>query len=320
MRRIFLWTVALLLWGEAGVVQAQIEINWALEHRRTVLMEPVIATVRIVNQTGIELDLTPGGNARLGFDVEDQPTSFVPFTGNPLVREAPPIPNGETHDVVVNLLDAYRILYGQSYMLTPFVEVGGMRFFGKRGSLEVQPGLELLKRNYGMPSLGTAREVSLRLIHRDRIDHLFFCIDNTETGFCLGVYDLGSIIRFFTPQLELDAEKIFHVLQQTTPDRFRYSSFGYDGTPLKIMYYAGQVGSIQMVRDEAGAITVVGGTAYVEDLANPGSFVAPAVPPSRPFQFMMGEFQKKGKRTPEERRRGTKVVPLPKDKRGVRVD
>jgi len=318
MRHIFLWIVALLL-CVAGV-QAQVEINWALEHRRTVLMEPVMATVRIVNNTGIELDLTPGGNARLGFDVEDQPTSIVPFTGQPLVREAPPIPSGETHDVVVNLLDAYRILYGQSYMLTPFIEVDGMRFFGKRASLEVQPGLELLKRSYGMPSLGTAREVSLRLIHRDRIDHLFFRIDNSENGYCLGVYDLGSIIRFFTPRLELDAENIFHVLQQTTPDRFRYSSFGYDGMPLKIMYYSGQVGSMKMVRDEAGVVSVLGGTAYVEDPANPGMLVSPAKPPSRPFQFLMGEFQKKGKRTPAERRRGTKVVPPPMDQRGVRVD
>jgi len=318
MRHIFLLTVALLLCVTG--VQAQVEINWALEHRRTVLMEPIMATVRIINYTGIELDLTPGGNAHLYFDVEDQPTSPVPRTGQPLVREAAPIPSGETHDIVVNLLDAYRILYGQSYMLTPFIEVDGMRFFGKRGSLEVQPGLELLQRNYGMRSLGTSREVSLRLIHRDRIDHLFFRIDNSENGYCLGVYDLGSIIRFFTPRLELDAENVFHVLQQSTPDRFRYSSFGYDGTPLKIMYYSGQVGSIQLVRNEAGSVSVVGGTAYVEDPANPGILVSPAVPPSRPFQVMMGEFQKKGKRNPEERRRGTKVVPPPMDKRGVRVD
>ncbi len=318
MRRIFLWIAALLLCAVG--VQAQVEINWALEHRRTVLMEPVMATVRIINNTGIELDLAPGGNARLGFDVEDQPTSFVPFTGQPLVREAPPIPSGETHDIVVNLLDAYRILYGQSYMLTPFVEVDGMRFFGKRASLEVQPGLELLKRNYGMPSLGTAREVSLRLIHRDRIDHLFFRIDNSENGFCLGVYDLGSIIRFFTPQLEIDSDKVFHVLQQTTPDRFRYSSYDYDGTPVGMMYYSGQVASIRLARDDAGSVSVVDGTAYVEDSANPGVFMSPVVAPSRPFQFMMGEFQKKGRKPPEERRRGTKVVPPPIDQRGVKVD
>lgn len=86
------------------------------------------------------------------------------------------------------------------------------------------------------------------------------------------------------------------------------------------MYYSGQVGSIRLARDDAGAVSVMGGTAYVEDQANPGMLLAPALPPSHPYQFLMGEFQKKGRKTPEERHRGTKVVPPPMDQRGVRVD
>jgi len=307
MRRLTLWSSILWVWMCVGAAQAQIEIRWGMEHTRTVLMEPIIVTVQIANYTGEPLDLSPDGNARFGFDVEDRPTSMVPKTGQPLIKQSLIIPSGESRELVVNLLDAYRILYGQSYMLTPFLEFDGRRTFGKRLSLEVQPGLELLKREYGMRSADNARTVSFRLIHRDRTDHLFFRVDNPVNGYCLGVYDLGPVIRFFTPTLQVDPQGVFHLLHQTAPDRFRYTVYDYDAKPVTLMYYSGQVGSIRLVRDEAGAVSVIGGTAYVEDKANPGMLVAPALPPSLPYQFLMGEFQKKGRKRTEEERRGKKV-------------
>ncbi len=74
-----------------------------------------------------------------------------------------------------------------------------------------------------------------------------------------------------------------------------------------------------MVRNAEGEVSVIGGTAYVEDAAHPGMLVAPAVAPSRPYEFIMGEFQKKGRKSSKEYR-GTKVTPPPKDKRGTKVD
>jgi hypothetical protein len=307
MRRLSLWSLLLMVWICAGTARAQVEIRWGMEHTRTVLMEPIIATVQIANYTGEPLDLSPGGNARLGFDVEDRPTSMVPTTGQPLIRDTVVIPSGESRELVVNLLSTYRILYGQSYMLTPFLEFDGMRFFGKRLSLEVQPGLELLKREYGLRSADNARSVSFRLIHRDRTDHLFFRVDNPVNGYCLGVYDLGPVIRFFTPSLQVDPKGVFHMLHQTAPDRFRYTSYDYDGRPVTLMYYSGQVGSIRLVRDEAGMVSVVGGTAYVEDQAHPGMLVAPALPPSHPYNMTLGEFPQKGRKRTEKERRGKKV-------------
>ncbi len=307
MRRLSLWSLLLVLWMCAMPSHAQVEIRWDLEHIRTVLMEPIIATVRIDNYTGETLNLSPGGNAHLGFDVEDRPTSMVPTTGRPLIREPLEIPSGEAREIVVNLLDTYRVLYGQSYMLTPFLEFDGMRFFGKRLSLEVQPGLELLKREYGLRSADNARTVSFRLIHRGRTDHLFFRVDNPVNGYCLGVYDLGPVIRFFTPSLQVDAQGTFHLLHQTAPDRFRYTVYDYDAKPVTLMYYSGQVGSIRLVRDEAGSVSVIGGTAYVEDQAHPGMLVAPALPPSHPYNMMLGEFPKKGRKRTEKERRGKKV-------------
>ncbi len=288
-------------WGWACAASAQIDIAWRLEHTRTVLMEPVRATLRISNYTGADLDLTPNGNARLRFDVEDQPTSTVPETGRPALQKGVIIPDGETREVQADLLPAYRIVRGQTYMVRPVLETGGRVFEGRRLALEVQPGLILLERTTGMPGNGSARDLSLRLIHRGRADHVFFRIDNPDTGFCLGTYDLGQVIRFFEPRLELDAERVFHVLHQTAPDRFVHSRFDYDGMPLGTVFYAGQMGQIRLARDDDGRVAVTGGTAYVEDPGRPGMLTAPALPPSHPYNTTIGELPLKGRpRAPAE--------------------
>lgn len=132
---------------------AQIEMSWSLEHNRTLLMEPIRAEVTIANYTGVPLDFAPGtGNARLLFTVEDDPSSYVRSSGKPLLQEPLLVPDSESRTVTVDILQAYRVVRGQSYMLQPEVAFGGMRFSGRRLSLEVQPGLEILTRTYGIPT------------------------------------------------------------------------------------------------------------------------------------------------------------------------
>lgn len=296
MQRTWLGIRILALCGLALPATAQVEVSWSLVHNRTVLMEPVRAVVKIANHSGQTLDLTPRGNARLSFDVEDRPTSTVADTGHPLVRQGVIIPSGDTREVEVNLLDAYRIIRGQSYMLTPVLEFAGLRFLGPRLSLEVQPGLELLKRDFGLPANGNAREVSLRLIHRDRSDRLFFRLDDPATGFCLGVYELGRVIRFFAPRLEQDGAARFHVLHQSGPDRFAHSIFSNNGAPQGVTFYAASVGSVRLDRVETGEVQVSGATPYEEDPGNPGMLIAPVLPPAHPFQTTLGEPSKSNSR------------------------
>ena len=297
-------------------VQAQVELTWTLPNNRTLLMEPILADVRIANNTGQDLDLTPRGNARLSFDVEDQPTSTVPDTGQPLLRQPVIIPNGDSREVEVNLLNAYSVIKGQSYMLTPVLEFAGMRFFGDRRALEVQPGIELLKRDYGMPNSGAARQVSLRLINRDRNDRVFFRIDNSSTGYCLGVYDLGRVIRFFVPCLEQDRDSAFHVLHQSAPDRFVHSVFSYDGAPQGTTFYAAQIGSIKLIRDEDGGVKVQGGIPYTEDPEHPGTLVAPSLPPSHPYQTTLGEPAEKGSTSAKDQKADKKEKTHPTADKG----
>ena len=298
MHRTYLSALILAGLGLFTTALAQVEIEWSLRHSRTLLMEPVRATVSIGNQTGRNLDLTPNGNARLRFDVEDRPTSLVRETGQPLVRRPVIIPHGETREVEVNLLEAYRILTGQSYMLRPVLEFGGRRFPGPRLALEVQPGLILLERRFGMPDHADARAVSLRQLHRERTDRLFFRLDAPTDGTCLGCYELGRLIRFFVPRLEQDSEGVFHVLHQSAPDRFVHSRFDSDGTPLGTAFYIAEAGQIRLVRDADGRVTVAGGTPFEEDPERPGVLTAPTLPPSNPYAGQIGELPAKGRAGP----------------------
>ena len=296
-RTLGIWT--LVVWGGAAAASAQVELTWSLAHYRTVLMEPVRATVTIANHSGQTLDLTTRGNGRLSFDAEDQPSSPVAETGKPLLAQPVIIPNGETRAVDVNLLDAYRLVKGQSYMLTPVLEFAGLRFFGQRLSLEIQPGIELARRDCGLATAGTARTATLRLLNRDRSDRLFFRLDDSSSGYCLGVYDLGRVIRFFVPRLEQDAAGAFHVLHQTGPDRFAHSVFGYDGAPLGTTFYGAAAGSIRLAQNERGDLEVQGGTPYVEDPEQPGMLIGPEMPPSHPYNTSLGEPAAPARAAPE---------------------
>lgn len=279
---------------------AQIEISWSLLHNRTVQMEPVRATVKIANYSSQTLDLSSNGNAELSFNVEDQPTSFVRETGHRLVRRPIIIPPNDVREIDVNLLDAYQIYKGQSYMLTPVLTFEKYRFYGPRLSLEVQPGLELFSRDYGSRINRDIRRVSLRQLHRERSDYLLFRMDNPETGACLCVYDLGRLIRYVPPRVEQDASGVFHVLHQTAPDRFTHSMFDPTGAQVGTEFYLAETGAIRMERDDAGAITVAGGNRYEEDPNFPGMLVAPDLPPAHP-DITIGELPQKTKKPAKER-------------------
>ena len=314
--RTFGGILAAVLFAGLRAAPGQVEIAWTFRHNRTVLLEPILASVHIANYSGRALDLTPHGNATLAFDVEDQPTSTVPKAGTPLLRKPVIIPPNETREVEVNLLDGYRILKGQTYMVRPVLETGGMRFLGDRQPLEVQPGLVLLERKYGMPGSPEARGISLRLINRDRSDRLFFRLDNPTSGYCLGVYDLGRVIRFFVPVLEQDPDGTYHVLHQSGPNRFTHSEFDSEGAPAGTSLYLAETGAIHFERGDDGLVAVAGGTPFTLDPENPGMLTAPELPSVLPAIPRAGTAAPAKKKTAEKKPPAKKAPPAAKPPRG----
>lgn len=270
----------------AGTATGQVDIQWFPAHHRVVLMGPMEAHLRITNLTGGELALGPGGNAGLSFILDDTHGGAVRGNGRELVRRPVRIPNGGTSEVTVDISDAYPIEHAQTYMAAPVLDIEGERFAGGRQALEVQPGLEIARRTTGLAARGNDREATLRLIHRDRNDYVFFRLDAPSAGQCLGVYELGSVIRFVPPAIETDAEGDFHVLHQSAPDRFVHSVFTAEGTPLFRDLYSAQAGAIRLERGDDGTVDVTGGSKFEADPADPGKLTAPALPPSVPYRSL----------------------------------
>jgi hypothetical protein len=295
MHRTYLSALILAGLGLCTTALAQVEIEWSLRHSRTLLMEPVRATVRIANYTGQSLDLTPNGNARLRFDVEDQPTSLVRETGQPLVRRPVIIPSGETRD---RGEPAGCVSHSQRPVLhgAAGARIRGERFLGRAWPWKSSPAWNCCS---AASACRTARcaGVTLRQ-HRERTDRLFFRLDAPTDGTWLGCYELGRLIRFFVPRLEQDSEGVFHVLHQSAPDRFVHSRLDSDGTPLGTAFYIAEAGQIRLVRDADGRGTVAGGTPFEEDPERPGVLTAPTLPPAHPYAGQIGELPPKGRARP----------------------
>ena len=264
---------------------AQIDISWSLVNGRVPLYAPVPAVVKLTNVSGLDLSFGPGGVAELTFQAEDsshRPADPQP-SPRPLLSKGLSVPNGATVSVTVDVTRVVRFYQADSYMISPVVTLrNGLSLVGKRLPLELQPGLAIQSREFGLAGTPTHREASLRIIHRPPSDIVFFRLDDPTESACYGVYELGTIIRYFTPQIELDADSVVHVLFQNTPDRFIHAQFDYEGRPRGIEVYVARVGAISLVRSAVGDVVVSGGTRFELDPSMPGHLTAPALPPSVP--------------------------------------
>ena len=264
---------------------AQVEISWSFAHPRVPLFAPIPATVKLTNVSGVDLSFGPGGTAGLTFQAEDsahRPAEAQP-SPRPLLAKGVSVPNGATVCVTVDVSRVVRLCYADSYMVTPVVTLpGATSLVGKRLSLELQPGLVAQSREFGLAGAENHREATLRVIHRPPSDIVFFRLDNPTESACYGVYELGTVIRYFTPQIELDADSVIHVLFQNTPDRFVHAMFDYVGRPSGIEVYIARVGAISLVRSAVGDVVVNGGTRFALDPSMPGHLTAPSLPPSVP--------------------------------------
>jgi hypothetical protein len=246
---------------------AQVDMQCKLENGRTLLFEPVIISLDIINNTGDVLDFSGAiPNGHLAFDVEQSPGVVVPPTGAPLFNQAVTIKPGDTFTGKVNLQATYKITDTGPYMVTTRVEWGGKVFISPKLFLDVLPGLEIGKLVAGIPEDPNAmRTYTLRTLNRDRSEVVFLRINDDENGTCYGVFDLGTIVRMFQPKLLVDGIGDIHALHQSGPWQFTHSVFTPHGDPVAQEVYSGEGSTIDLKRAEDGQIAVEGGQRVTPD-------------------------------------------------------
>lgn len=265
---------------------AQIDMRCRLENVRTVLFEPVVVNLDIINNTGDILDFSGAvPNAHLAFDVEQSPGIAVPPTGVPLFAQAVTIKPGDTFSGKVNLQATYRITDTGPYTVTTRVEWGGKVFISPKLFLDVLPGLEIAKLAAGIPEDPNAvRNYTLRTLNRDRCEVVFLRINDDEKGVCYGVFDLGTVVRMFEPKLQVDEVGSIHVLHQSGPWQFTHSVFTPYGDPVLQEVYSGDGSSIGLKRAEDGQLAVQGGQLYTPGQEGAAQETAPAAEMPDPDQ------------------------------------
>lgn len=253
--------LALFAW--AGTAAAQLDVKWSCATPKLLLFEPAKASVTVVNHAGVPLDFGPGGNAELSFEIEDAEHVRIAPTGRPVVTQTNTVAEDEgTLTLRVDLFSSYRLVREQHYRVTPHIRFAGTTFTAETKNIEIQPGIELVKRDYGMPDTREGRTVTLRMLNRNRELHLFLRIDSRD-GYCLAVHDLGSFLRSMAPRLERDAAGNFHVLHQTMPQQFVHSVHRADGRRESVMYYQGEASTVRLARGPGGTVEVTGGMAFL---------------------------------------------------------
>lgn len=252
---------------------AQVQMHWAPVHGKVALYEPIPVRVTVINESGVPLDFSPGGNAALSFGISDEHRTPVRTTGEPLAVPPVVVGDGETKTIAVDLLPAYQMRECLHYAVTPRIHAGRDLYEGEKKDIEIRAGNELVRRSYGMAG-NEGRIVSLVDIPRNRATHLLCRIDSTD-GYCLAVQDLGTSLRLFPPRLERDNAGLFHILHQCAPRTFAHTVFRPDGTRERVRYYQGDVSGMRLARTAEGKVSVTGGIAYEEDADSPGVFTAP---------------------------------------------
>lgn len=218
---------------------ARIEVDCRFEHGRVMHYEPLIATVSVRNRTPRTVIISgQEGDAHLSFDVAYGGGRLAERTDHPMLREALVVEPHETIRFRIDLLPRYRILDQGPLTIAAVVALGDEIFVSNRTFVDVVPGMVLRQERFALSADDSAsRLVGLRTLSRDRFERIFLRIDDEQRDLCLGVYELGSLIRIFPPQIEMDAADRVHVLHQSAPARYTHTVVTADGRLVDMVYY-----------------------------------------------------------------------------------
>lgn len=244
----------------ACAASGQVEVGCRLESSRVLLLEPVRVTVRVTNNSGHPLHFGgPAADARLGFSIEQAPGEPVMTTGQPLLDAPLDLAPGEARELTLNLLPAYRIHATGPYTVQARVDRGDTAYVSQKAFLDVLPGFEVGRLAVGLAGESKdTRIYTIRTLTRDRMELLFLRVDDERSGRCLGVFDLGRIVRQFQPQMAGDNRGHVHVLHQSSPWKFTHTEINPDGIPILAKDFSAYSTEVRLEKEPDGSIIVRG--------------------------------------------------------------
>lgn len=219
--------VALGLFLASVSARAEVRLELMFEHEAVLQFEPVFAYVAILNDSDIPFDLSSEGSDRpdIRFVVEkrrDEPLSVV--GKKPLIAALRVMP-AESKRFVVDLAQGYDLVGEGPYKVRVEAVWRGRLYASNTRTIDVVPGIEMVSVSKAlMGHEDRTRTYSLRYWPRGRSEYLFLRVDDKENAVNYGVFQLGSLVRFGAPRIEIDRLGNVTVVHQATSDCFARST------------------------------------------------------------------------------------------------
>jgi hypothetical protein len=245
--------LSLLPWIASGQIRLGLSVapSPALHHERAT------ARLNILNEAGDPLDFGTNGNARLRYVVRDHRGQLaIRWQGDGEVSHEPLVIRPSLMGTVTNLLnDSYRLDPG-SYAVEAEVEWGGLIFTSEKRYLEVVPGVTIAELKTGLPGGRWTRHFALKVLSRDRQDHIFLRIEDASADRCLGVLDLGRHVRMEPPTMRVDGSGYLHILHQSGPFNHVYSVISPNGDLDRCSAHGGEYKAVRLKTLNDGSVEI----------------------------------------------------------------
>lgn len=241
--------------------QAQIQIDLKFKRLQYIAYEPVIATVKITNLAGRDIELHDVDDQHwFGFEV----TVGDGRTLGPTVQMAEPplqIAAGTSVTRKIDLGKRFPVADLGVYHVRPNVYFADLNkyFYAQAKVFEITTARPIWQKTVGLPTADGVRTYSLMTNRFADHTSLYARVEDKANGLVYSTYSIGRLISYDQPHAEIDRENQLHVLQCSAPRMWTYSLIGLDGRLLKHGSYA-EARSIPHLRRMAdGTVTVAGG-------------------------------------------------------------
>ena len=248
-----------------ATAHAQIQVDLSFKRLQYIAHEPVMATVKIANNSGRDIDLRDdSGQHWFGFEVNAGEGQLLA----PLRQAAEPplhIEAGQTVTRKVNLTPLFPVHDFGTYHVRANVFFPDLNkfFYSASKVFQVGDGRTIWQKTVGIPD-GTAGAGEVRtysLLTNRFIDHtsLYVRVENKESGVVYTTYSLGRIIASDEPQAEIDRANQLHVLHCAAPRNWAYSHVGLNGELFKHSTFLETKTRPRLRHTTDGSIAVRGG-------------------------------------------------------------
>lgn len=220
----------------AGTARAQIQVELSFKRIQYIAHEPILATVRIANNSGRDIDLhDDSGQHWFGFEINaGEGRLLAPLGQN---EGEPPlhIESGQTVTRKINLTSRYPVADFGAYHVRANVFFPDLNkfFYSATKVVQVTDARPIWQKTVGVPEgqPGAGEVRTYSLLSNRFVDHtsLYVRVENRDSGAVYTTYSLGRIIASEDPQAEIDRANQLHVLHCAAPRTWAYSHVGLNG-------------------------------------------------------------------------------------------